>query len=258
MTAKIMSKPLGIAALLGLLVLTGCGADDTNPSVTDNRPEVTTSASPSPMATNPVTMTQNGTTSATINTDKVEVPEEVVTAYGKARTQLLPETANKTVLLLDSFADLQKPGADIPALEKAWKGSIGAALDPDTRDELWTDIADEDGSGLVPVWSGDETVTVDGTDYIVSGQPWVLQYGEPLIEDNPDEGDPLAMSTVKYSQIVRSYIPVKDAAGAEHTIATDRTRAIDFLPGYEGQEWIVKGIWASEASDFVLVDGGAA
>lgn len=252
-----MWKPMTVAALV-LLAVSGCGDAD---NILSGSVSPSVSAAP----TSPVTTTEDGKLSLTINPAKVEVPEGVVEAYGEERTAVLAETANDLVLKLDGASYLQVPGHDFEDYEEAWRSSIGDAMDPDIKDALVKDIKGEDGTALVPMWTGDDQLSVDGTDYTVTGEPWVVQYGEPVIEDNFDEhstagtGEYKAESaTVKYSFQSRYMVPVVDEAGNEVMVSTVITRSIDFLGGYEEQPWVATGMWSSAPSNFEVVEGGVA
>ena len=225
MTAKIMRKPLGMAALLGLLVLTGCGADDTRPSAVDNRPEATTSASPTATAEDDAAADVKAPTTQ-VNSADVEIPEEITDAYGQVNAETLAPSAIGFVSLM-----------------------VKPHMTPDAYSELWKAITSKDGTSVVAMWAGDASVEVSGTTYTLTEDLWKFNYGEPLIEDVPKASVP----TVRYSQTVDYLLPVTAEDGSEKRLTTRVTRSYTLQPG-PGEGWIVNGIWASAPAPFKVLE----
>ncbi|WP_144836260.1 hypothetical protein [Kocuria rosea] len=248
MTTKTMRKPLSLAALLGLLVLTGCGADDTKPSAVDNRPEVTTSASPTAKTEDDAAAEVKAPTTQVDPVD-VEIPEEVTDAYGQVNAETLAPSAIEFVSLMDGQADLQRVDKNLDKVEPAFQSVVKPHMTPDAYSELWKAITSKDGTSVVAMWAGDASVEVGGRTYTLTENPWTFNYGEPLIEDVPKASVP----TVRYSQTVDYLLPVTAEDGSEQRLTTRVTRSYTLQPG-PAEGWIVNGIWTSVPTPYKVME----
>lgn len=248
MSTKTLRKPLGVTALLGLLLLTGCGAADIDNPAIDARPDVTTSVSPSPKVDDDAAA-EDLRMNSEVDPADVEIPEDVADAYGQANAETLASSATGFVSLVDGQVALQRSGADLAKTEPAFQAMVKPHMTPDAYSELWKAITSVGGTSVVAMWTGDASVEVDGTTYTLTEDPWAFNYGEPLIEDVPQASVP----TVRYSQTVDYRIPVTAEDGSEQRLNTRVTRSYTLQPGPD-EGWIVNGIWASVPTPYKVLE----
>lgn len=259
---------LGVGALLAALLLTGCAQGETSGSGLGDAANPSASAyqSASPAGDAGEDSGLNGGSGSNggkegsdqglrseVAPESVEIPEEVAEAWGAENVKTLATSATDFVRLTDSQTEFQKPGFSVEKASTALRSVLKPSMEPDAFADLQEQLNSKAGTSIVPMWAGKESVEVGGQEWTPTGEPWVFNYGQPLVEDvEPRDAD--SIPGVRYSQTTTYYVPVTSKDGATARLSTTVTRAYTLVPGPE-KGWRVTGIWASQPTTYSLIGG---